>query len=288
MTAPELVSSHVGQELARPGVLYHSLMPADAPRVSPFGRQVRRWRAIRRMSQLDLAVAAGTTPRHLSFVETGRSRPGRDLILRNADALTVPLPERNTLLEAAGLPPLFPAHELGSHALEPVDRVLDKVLAGHEPYPARVIRQPLTVVRANAGAEALFPGLTDLTPDQLIDLWYGPGAFQDHVVNWPDVIQAGLSALRHTAADTGDTEVIRLLARAEAHLRDRPARPGMHAGSWPVVCPVFDLDGQVVRTISTVMRFDTAIEVTTSQLRIELMFPADGAAEAYFRAHQLT
>jgi len=108
------------------------------------------------MSQLDLAAAAGTTSRHMSFLETGRSRPRRDLILRIADALTVPLPERNILLEAAGLPPAFPAHELGSRALEPVDRVLEKVLAGHEPYPAWIIRQPLTIVRANTGAEA-FP-----------------------------------------------------------------------------------------------------------------------------------
>jgi transcriptional regulator with XRE-family HTH domain len=240
------------------------------------------------MSQLDLAVAVGTTPRHLSFVETGRSRPRRDLILRIAEALTVPLPERNSLLAAAGLPPVFPVHELGSHALEPVDRVLEKVLADHEPYPAWVICQPLTIVRANTGAEALFPGLTQLTPDQLIDLWYGPGPFQDQVVNWPDVVQAGLAALRHTAADTGDSEVIRLLRRAEAHLTDRPARPEPDAGASPVVCPVFELGGQVVRTISTVMRFDTAIEVTTSQLRVELMFPADDAAEAFFHAHQPT
>ena len=277
-----------GQDLDQPAVLYYSLMPAVPPGVSPFGRQVRRWRAIRRMSQLDLAAAAGTTPRHLSFVETGRSRPGRDLILRIADALTVPLPERNTLLAAAGLPPAFPAYEFGSHALEPVNRVLERVLAGHEPYPAWVIRQPLTIIRANTGAEALFPGLTQLTQDQLIDLWYGPGPFREQVVNWPDVVQAGLAALRHTAADTGDTEVIRLLVRAEAHLRDRQAGPETHAGSSPVVCPVFAFGGQVVRTISTVMRFDTAVEVTTSLLRIELMFPADDAAEAYFQAHRLS
>jgi transcriptional regulator with XRE-family HTH domain len=282
------MSGRVRQEPGRDAVSYHSLMPADPPGVSPFGRQVRRWRAIRRMSQLDLAAAAGTTPRHLSFIETGRSRPRTELILRIADALTVPLPERNTLLAAAGLPPAFPAHELGSRALEPVNRVLEKVLAGHEPYPAWVIRQPLTIVRANTGAEVLFPGLTKLSPDQLIDVWYGPGPFQDQVVNWAEMVQAGLAALRHAAADTGDAEAIRLLRRAEAHLRDRPARPGAYGGSSPVVCPVFEVGGQVVRTISTVMRFDTAIEVTTSQLRIELMFPADDAAEAYFRAHQPT
>jgi MmyB-like transcription regulator ligand binding domain len=107
-------------------------------------------------------------------------------------------------------------------------------------------------------------------------------------VNWPDVVQAGLAALRHAAADTGDAEVTRLLGRAEAHLRDGPAPPEIRAGSSPVICPVFDLGGQVVRTISTVMRFDTAIEVTTSQLRVELMFPADDAAEAWFRARRLT
>jgi transcription regulator MmyB-like protein len=137
-------------------------------------------------------------------------------------------------------------------------------------------------------AEALFPGLTQLTTEQLIDLWYGPGPFQDQVVNWPDMAQAGLAALRRTAADTADTEVTRLLGRAEAHLRDRPAVPEIRAGSSPVICPVFDLGGQVVRTISTLMRFGSAIEITTSQLRVELMSPAADAAEAWFRAHRLT
>lgn len=258
-------------------------MPESSSRVSPFGRHLRRWRTLRRMSQLDLAVAAGTTARHLSFVETGRSRPGRDLVLRLGDALDLPLPDRNALLAAAGLPSAFPVHDLASQALEPVDKVLGKVLDSHEPYPAWVVRQPLTVVRANAAAEALFPGLTRLSPGQLIDLWFGPGPFRDCVLNWPDVIQAGLVALRHAAADTGDAETIGLLRRAEAHAPDQPGSPDVAAGSFPVICPVFELDGQVVRTISTVMRFDTAIEITTSQLRIELMFPADQAADAYFR-----
>jgi hypothetical protein len=164
--------------------------------------------------------------------------------------------------------------------------VLDKVLQGHDPYPAWVVRQPLTFVRANAAAEALFPGLTRLSTGQLIDFWFGPGPFQDSVLNWPDVAQAGLITLRHAAADSGDAEAAGLLRRAEAHVQDRLATPATSAGSFPVICPVFELDGQIVRTISTVMRFDTAIEVTTSQLRIELMFPADEAADAYFRAHR--
>jgi transcriptional regulator with XRE-family HTH domain len=274
-----------GRERAGPGHQYDSLMPASPARVSPFGRQLRHWRALRRTSQLDLAIAAGTTARHLSFLETGRSRPGTDLILRIADALRVPLLERNILLAAAGLPPAYPAHDLGTQAMESVDRVLEAVLRGHEPYPAWVVRQPFTFLRANAAAERLFPGLTRLSPEQLIDVWFGPGPFRDRVLNWPEVIQAGLTALRHAAADTGDAEVIRLLQRAQAHTQDRLVMSGVDVEASPVICPVFDLGGQIVRTISTVMRFETAIEVTTSQLRIELMFPADDAADAYFRAH---
>lgn len=125
-----------GRERAEPGRHYDSLMPASPARISPFGHRLRRWRTIRRMSQLDLAIAAGTTARHLSFIETGRSRPGRDLILRLGDALDLPLPDRNALLAAAGLPSAFPAHDLGSQALAPVDKVLDTVLDSHEPYPA--------------------------------------------------------------------------------------------------------------------------------------------------------
>jgi transcriptional regulator with XRE-family HTH domain len=238
------------------------------------------------MSQLDLANAADTTARHISFVETGRSRPGRELILRIGAALRVPLPERNTLLAAAGFAPSFSAHELGSQAIEPVNRVLTAVLRRHEPYPAWVVRQPFTFLQANAGAEALFPGLTGLSPEQLIDLWFGPGPFRDQVINWAEVAQAALAALRDTAADTDDDEAPGLLRRAEARARDYLARPGPDTGSSPVICPVFTFDGQIVRTISTVMRFDTAIEVTTSQLRIELMFPADDDAEAWFLARE--
>lgn len=152
-------------DLDRPRSQYDSRVGAGPAGISPFGRHVRRWRAIRRMSQLDLAVAAGTTARHISFVKTGRSRPGRELILRIGAALRVPLPERNALLTAAGFAPSFPAHELGSQAMEPVNRVLTAVLRRHEPYPAWVVRQPFTFLQANAGAEALFPGLTGLPPE---------------------------------------------------------------------------------------------------------------------------
>jgi transcriptional regulator with XRE-family HTH domain len=239
---------------------------------------------MRGMSQLRLAVAAGTTPRHVSFVETGRSRPGRDLVLRMAEVLALPLPDRNALLMAAGLAPHFPRHELGSVQLAAVERVLAQVLADHEPFPAWVVRQPFTFLRANMAAEALFPGLTDLPAEQLIDLWFGPGPFRGSVRNWPDVVQAGLAAMRRDAADTGDPAVIALLHRAEAAAGLTAHHGGTVTATGPVICPVFNFDGHEVATISAVLRFDTAVEVTTSRLRVELMFPADEAAEAFFRA----
>jgi hypothetical protein len=138
-----------------------------------------------------------------------------------------------------------------------------------------------TFLRANEAAEALFPGLTQLSPEQLIDTWFGPGPFRDQVQNWREVSQAGLTALRNAAADTGDPEVFSLLRRADSHSRGHGAGREELGGSFPVVCPVFEFGGRVVRTISAVMRFDSAVEVTTSRLRIELMFPADDEADAF-------
>jgi transcriptional regulator with XRE-family HTH domain len=106
---------------------------------------------------LDLALKAGTTPRHISFIETGRSRPGRDIILRLCGVLDVPIRERNSLLMSAGLPAVFPAHDLADEAMRPIKRVLDRVLQGHEPYPARVIGRGMQFLASNCGAEALFP-----------------------------------------------------------------------------------------------------------------------------------
>jgi hypothetical protein len=165
-----------------------------------------------------------------------------------------------------------------------VDRVIDQVLERHEPYPAWVVKQPFTFPRANRAADALFPGLTGLPAEALIDLWFGPGPFRDSVQNWPDVLSAGLAALRRDAAATGDPTVIALLHRAESVAGQPSTRPDSSpvAGHSPVVCPVFTFDGRTVASISAVMRFDTAVEVTTSTLRIELMFPADDEAATFF------
>lgn len=256
---------------------------------SPFGRRVRYWRSARGMSQLDLASAAGTTTRHLSFCETGRSRPGRDLVLRLADVLAVPVRDRNDLLEAAGLPPAYPARPLDSPQLAPVRRVLGQVLAAHDPYPAWVLGRGLAVVDANQAARALFPGVVGLTSQQFVDLWFGPGPLADRLVNRAEVLRAGLAQLRREAWATGDPELLTVLARARTLAAqtlsdtDDDSTEGWHPSDSPVSCPVLAIGGHVIRTVSTVMRFDTAVEVTTSELRVELMYPADADSDRALR-----
>jgi transcriptional regulator with XRE-family HTH domain len=235
------------------------------------------------MSQLALAAEAGTTPRHLSFLETGRSRPGAELVLRLAAALDVPIRERNGLLVAAGLPPAYPALALEDDAMKPVRAVVERMLRTHEPYPAWVGGRGFRLLASNRAAEALFPGLCALTPEAVVDLWFGPGPFREVVENWQDVVWAGIASLRREVARASEASLADLLRRAEGHARSLPP-PEHHARpELPVICPRLRIGDRRIRTISTVMRFDTAVEVTASELRVELMFPADDESDAYFR-----
>jgi transcriptional regulator with XRE-family HTH domain len=251
--------------------------------LSPFGQRLRDWRQRSGMSQLDLALQAGTTPRYLSFIETGRSRPGRELVLRLAAALDLPFRERNALLASAGLAPAYPEHNLNEPVMRPVTSVLEKVLMGHEPYPAWVVGSGLRFIGSNRGAEALFPGMCGLPPEAIVDLWYGPGPFRDMVENWPDVVWAGVAALRREFGRTADPHLQQLLRRAETHLKGIPAPAPDAQPDWPLICARLKVGDRLVRTISTVMRFDRAVEVTASELRVELLFPADDESDTFFR-----
>jgi len=216
-------------------------------------------------------------------VETGRSRPGAELVLRLATALDIPIRERNALLEAAGLPPSYPAFALDDEAMKPIQRVLDRILASHEPYPAWVGSRGFRFITSNRAAEALFPGMCSMSPEAIVELWFGPGPFRDVVENWQDVVWAGVAALRREMMRARDPALADLLRRAETHARAIPAPERDALPELPVICPRMNFGGRRVRTISTVMRFDTAVEVTASELRVELMFPADDDSDRFFR-----
>jgi hypothetical protein len=205
-------------------------------------------------------------------------------VLRLAEALDMPVRERNELLVRAGLAPEFPSHDLDDRVMRPVSLVLDKVLATHEPYPAWVVARGLCFVRSNRAAEALFPGMCGMRPEEIVDLWYGPGPFRQAVENWADVVWAGVATLRREAARSSDPELHELVRRAEAHLRTVPQPSAEAEPELPFVCARLKLGGRIVRTVSTVMRFDAAVEVNASELRVELLFPADEASDDFFQS----
>jgi transcriptional regulator with XRE-family HTH domain len=247
--------------------------PATA--ASPFGSRLRRWRSHRGLSQLALASAVGSTARHLSFLETGRSRPSRQMVLRLGETLGVSLRERNRLLQAAGLPPAYPKADLHGGDLAPYLAAIDRLLQAHLPYPAMVVDSYGTVVLANRTSQRLFGA--DLIGTNLIRRFLADPAAAQAIANWPEVAWAGLDRLRgqldRAPFDDQLAELVEL-ARAALAGVPRPSQP-----TEPVVCPWFRIGNQVVKTIGIAARFESTAEITLDELRIELTYPLDADAD---------
>ena len=252
--------------------------------LSPFGEKLRAWRRRRGMSQLDLALSAETTPRYVSFVETGRSRPGRDVVLRLAEALQLGLRDRNALLIAAGLPAVYSEFSLDHEELAPIRGVVERVLTNHNPYPAFAFAPGLRMLRANAAAERLFPGLTQLDATELITMWCTGDPDADPAQRRRDAYQV-VNVLRRELVNHPHPDVPELLDLAEelARRHGEPVRLDPHDEDTAVMCGTLSIGGRQVRTVATVMRFDKPLDVTVAELRVELIFPADDAADAFFR-----
>jgi transcriptional regulator with XRE-family HTH domain len=248
--------------------------------VSPFGARLRQWRRHRGLSQLGLAGKVASTARHISFLETGRSRPSRQMVLRLADALDVGLRGSNELLHTAGLPGTYPQATLDGPDLAPYRVAIDRMLDAHEPYPAMVIDRHWNVFLANWACSVLF-GPQVVGSNFVRDSLANPAAAQA-IVNWPEVAWAGLDRLRHQLDRTPfDQELHHLVTLAENVLAG-VARPSTDEPTL-AICPWFRIGDQIVRTIAMVARFDPIAEVTLDELRVELMYPLDEAAERFFR-----
>lgn len=260
--------------------------PARAAGAGPL---LRQWRQARRMSQLDLAVEAEVSTRHLSFVETGRSRPSRELLIHLAEHLDVPLRERNHLLLAAGYAPVYRESTLDDPDLAPVRAALDQILASHAPFPSIVVDQHWDLVTANAPALQV---MTDgVAPHLLAD---GPNALRvslhpeglaPRIANLAEFSAHLLSRLRRQAGATGDTRLVDL----HDELRGYPGvDPGHHLPSDPasqLFVPLrLRVDGGEWAFFSTLSTFGTALDITVAELAIESFFPADEATAAGLRA----
>lgn len=249
------------------------------------GQLLRHWRQRRRMSQLTLATEAEISSRHLSFLETGRARPSREMVLRLAEHLMIPLRDQNVLLVAAGYAPVFPEHPLDAPELAAARHAIDLVLRGHEPYPALAIDRHWTLVAAN---RAIPPLLTAVDPALLqppvnvIRLSLHPAGLAPQIANYPTWRAHLLTRLRQQIAVSGDAVLTALVEEVATYVA--PAGVGFTPPSpnTAIVVPLrLTTPTGVLSFISTTTVFGTPIDITVSGLAIESFFPADAAtAEA--------
>ncbi len=258
-------------------------MTPARPAARPVGELLREWRQRRRLSQLDLAIQADISARHLSFVETGRSRPTSEMILRLTDHLDVPLRERNTLLLAGGYAPAFPAHGLGEPELAAVRRALRKVLDGHQPYPAVVVNRHWELVDANPASAVLTSGAASWLqepPANVLRLSLHPDGMAPRIANLPEWRSHVLTRLRRQAAATGDP----VLADLVAELRGYPGGESEAPAPTDVVVPLrYCHNGRELAFFSITAVIGTPLDVTVEELAIESFYPADDATAAALR-----
>jgi transcriptional regulator with XRE-family HTH domain len=277
------------------------------------GPLLREWRERRRLSQLGLAVEAGVSARHVSFVENGRARPSQEMVLHLAERLEVPLRERNQLLLSAGYAPVYGQRTLDDAEMQPVREAIGLVLRGHEPYPALVVDQHWTMVAANSGLAALTEGVAPellAEPVNVLRVALHPDGLAPRILNLTEWRTHLLERLDRQIAATSDRVLVSLREELAAYpvpggAGDDGHGPGAHAhgahgrarhGNAAEDTAATD-GAQIARDIvvslrlrageaelaffSTVATFGTAVDVTVSELSIESFFPADRATAAY-------
>lgn len=247
-----------------------------------FGGQLRNWRGKRRMSQLQLALMADVSARHIAFLETGRAKPSRHMVLRLGEALEVPRAERNLMLDAAGFRPAYASRPLDDASMEPIRRAITHILAGHMPYPAFVFDRHWRVVEANGTGGAMLTGFGLGIGDSFIDFFLEPGRGPDLVENWVEVAAHLAARFRLESVHLGGDPV---LEQAAHHLAGASS-PGEHGkgSDLPAVLDLrFRSGGQVFPMFSTITQFGTADDIALADIKIEMFFPSDEACEALFQ-----
>ncbi|MFC6023085.1 helix-turn-helix domain-containing protein [Plantactinospora solaniradicis] len=256
-------------------------MRVAGQRQRPIGQLLRGWRERRRLSQLELAIQAEISTRHLSFVETGRAMPSRDMVLRLAEHLDVPLRERNHLLLAAGYAPIYPRTPLDSPALAPVRAAVRQVLTAHEPYPAVAVDRCWHLVETNASIGVFTDGVAAPLlnpPVNALRLTLHPAGLAPRIVNLGEWRAHLLGRLRRQVALTGDPELAELYDELRGYPCDQPEPEIDLPGPGDVVVPLRIRDGdRELAFFSTVFAFGTPLDVTVAELSIESFFPLDEA-----------
>lgn len=261
--------------------------PAE-PDADTFGTLVRRWRQRRRLSQLELSLEAGVSTRHLSFLETGRAMPSREMVLGLAQHLEVPLRERNVLLTAAGYAPAYAQRPLDAPEMAAVRAAVELVLAANEPYPTLALDRYWNVVTMNASAGLLAADLPEHLlgpPTNVYRASLHPEGLAARVVNLAEFGHHLLARLRHDAAVSADPRLAALLAEVEAYGTVRGDPPPIPAGGAVVVPMRLRHPAGELSLFTTITTFGTPADVTVAELAVETFFPADEATAG--RLHDL-
>ena len=247
-----------------------------------FAGELRQWRVRRRVSQLELALRAGTTQRHVSFLERGRSAPGRAMVVRLAESLEIPLRERNALLLSAGYAPAYRQTALDDPELAPVITALERVIAAHMPYPAVVIDRHSELV---AGNEAFFRLVGDVDaallqpPVNVARVVLHPRGLARRIVNLDEWAWHVLDNLGRQARRDPDDQLEALVAELEGFLPERPRSPGPDHLGFSVPLRLRSDVGEL-RLLTTLTYFGTAVDVTVAELKMEAFLPADAQTAA--------
>ena len=247
------------------------------------GELLRQWRQRRGLSQLDLAIGADVSARHVSLVETGKSKPSADMILRLADQLQVPLRDRNRLLLAGGFAPRYAERPLVDNALSAVHDAIRRVLRAHEPYPAVVFDRRWNIVMTNRAVDPFFAQVAPellRPPVNLLRLGLDPRGFARMVVNLADVRAVFRTRISRQLATAPDPE---LTALYEELLAPEPDDASSQQIDTDVVIPmILRVGGQELRLFSTITTFGTPMDITIDEIAIESYYPADADSAAYF------
>jgi transcriptional regulator with XRE-family HTH domain len=254
----------------------------------PVGDLLREWRGRRRLSQMDLALDADISTRHLSFLETGRARPSREMVLRLAEQLDVPLRERNALLRAAGFAPAYPERPMTDPALDQAQRAVELILTAHEPYPAIAIDRHWTLLAMNGAVAPMMVGVAAHLvepPVNVLRLALHPDGLAARTVNYGEWRAHLLTRLKHEVEVSADAVLAALLEELAGYPYPPGAADSAGGEALGGVAVPFQLRtaAGVLSFISTTTVFGTPTDVTLSELALETFFPADDATAALLR-----
>lgn len=250
-----------------------------------FGELLKEWRHGRRMSQMELGLAANVSARHIAFLETGRARPSRMMVLQLSETLQVPKRARNLMLTAAGFAEIYGNRTMNDADMEPIRAAVGWMLKRHDPYPAIALDRHWMIVGANSSATIFLEAVDLAVGDSLLSALTKPSKMREALDNWPEIVRHFIARLRIESAQIGGDivldDAVKILAEDAGNMNRLASDP------LPVVVPTrYRFNGAVLSMFSTIAQFGAAEDIALADLKIELMFPADEATRSILMSTQ--